>query len=504
MADDQATALAEREARRHLQERFMAVYEDARDELLRIPGVVEVGVALRERGGVLTDEPVFRIEVVEKLPDSEIPPGERIPKVIRGFPTDVIKHRERTPIIGFDDEDDETTYKMKAGGIRIGPSVGSTTKGRGQGTLGCFARRNSDNEIVMLSNHHVLMQREHYDGAARGKDNGLGVGQPDHSASLCCTCNDIATTANGDNTLDCAIAVLKPNVKFAAKVRRIKRSDGTDELSGDIAGSDAPVRGDEVWKVGCTTGLTRGKVSQIAPVVEITPIAPFKKIAGHGDSGSVIVNALTSKVVGLLKQIDKPTGTLGYATSIVPILTAMNITILETADIGEFDVADWDEEQRLGAVRQPAPEEVFAAVADRLRRSDSGTELLALYRRHQSEISTLVNHCRPVTVAWQRGQGPAFLAAIMRSIREPIYQLPMSLNGVTREEFARRLQKPLAEHGRESLRADLAAHGETLIGRWLTCSTFDELLQAWEHQYAPSRCDLSVTHSQSDASRTVR
>jgi hypothetical protein len=113
MADKQT--VREREARRQEQKRFLAVYEDVKNQLIRIPGVVRVGVGLRERGGALTEETVLRVYMEEKLPGSQIPPENRIPKLIAGFPTDVIKERRRVPIIGFNDEDDWKNYKTKAG-----------------------------------------------------------------------------------------------------------------------------------------------------------------------------------------------------------------------------------------------------------------------------------------------------------------------------------------------------------------------------------------------------
>jgi antibiotic biosynthesis monooxygenase (ABM) superfamily enzyme len=62
MANKQAL-LQEREVRRREQERFLAVYDEVKAELMRIPGVVEVSVGLRERGGALTAEPTFRVHV---------------------------------------------------------------------------------------------------------------------------------------------------------------------------------------------------------------------------------------------------------------------------------------------------------------------------------------------------------------------------------------------------------------------------------------------------------
>src|SRR5215471_7541309 len=207
MADKEAL-LRERENRRQVQEQFLAVYDEVKAELMRIPGVVEVGVGLREKQGTLTAEPVFRVYVEQKKPEGEIPSDQIIPKEIRGFPTDVITERKRIPIIGFNDENDTKNYKTKPGGCSIGPDEA----GAGTGTLGCFATLTTDSSTVILSCHHVLMQDEFFHGASPGSDNDKGVGQPDYSGSCCCVCNEIAKTVTGDKNLDCGIARLKSDV----------------------------------------------------------------------------------------------------------------------------------------------------------------------------------------------------------------------------------------------------------------------------------------------------
>jgi len=477
MADKEAL-LREREERRQVQEQFLAVYDEVKAELMRIPGVVEVGFGLREKEGKLTAEPVFRVYVQQKLPEAEVPASQVIPKEIRGFPTDVITERKRIPILGFNDENDKKNYKTKPAGCSIGPDEA----GSGTGTLGCFATLTSDNSTVILSCHHVLMQDEFFHGKPRGTDDNKGVGQPDFSGSCCCVCNEIAKTVTGDKNLDCAIARLNSDVKFAPKVKTIKKADGTVELDGFIEGSDAAVQNDEVWKVGYRTGLTRGTLSQVTPKIEIHPTAAFPYFADHGDSGSVVVNATTNKVVGLLNSIDKEIkdgGTLGFGMPIGPILSLMKITVMPTDHSQSYDVLDWEEE-RIGVTGPPTPAEVFAATADRLEMTERGQELISLVRRHRAEIADLVNHRRPVTVAWHRSQGPAYLAAMMRTAREPAYRLPEELNGVGREEVITRMRDVLLQHGSGSLKEAIHLHSETLIRLWLECSTFDELVNAWE------------------------
>jgi hypothetical protein len=454
------------------QAELMAVYDEVKQELLRIPGVVDVGVGIKETGGGLTEQVSFRVFVEEKLPESQLPAEQVIPKTIRGFPTDVIVQREERPLIGFNDENDEKNYSVKVGGIYVG-----NDKLTGMGTLGCFCRRTSDGATVFLSNHHVL-----FDGGATV---GAKVGQPQYSESCCCVCNKIGVVVDGDGTtnLDCAIATLDGDVPFIPKIRRIMRADGTVELDGLIAGSEAPVSGDVVWKVGARTGLTRGTLSQVAPRVEIHPQAPFTKIADHGDSGSVVVNVATDNVVALLRSIDA-TGNLGFATPIPAVLTRLQITIIATDPTQTYNVAKYNEDDATDLARL-APDTGLRELVARLRTSTAGADLLALFEAHQRECLDLVNHCRPVTVAWHRSGGPTFLAALARSARVPEYRVPDQVNGVSLAEAAVAMREALLRHGSQRLRDDIDVHGDRLLAAITGQDTAEGLARAWEAQSSP-------------------
>jgi hypothetical protein len=473
--------LEEHERRHKAHDEFLAVYDDARAELMRIPGVVEVSTAAREQGGKLTRELVFRVWVKEKLAPDAVPAGQEIPKTVKGFPTDVVQERESIPIIGFSDENDTKNYKIKAGGVRIGMD----TAGTGQGTLCCFVKLNSDGSTQILSCFHVLRQREFFNSAAAGTDIGVKVGQPEYEESCCCTCNEIAVVGAGDKNLDCAIAKASSDLKFAPKIHQILKPDGTVELTGLISGSGTAAPLDEVWKVGARTGLTRGTLSTATPKMEIHPLAAFPYVADHGDSGSAVVGLATGNVVGLLNSIDKEIaagGTLGIATPIGPILALLGISVLASDPTQQYGVRDWGEDWNT-ATEPRVPEDVFAAVADRLDRTERGREMLALIRRRRPEIVELVNHRRPVTVAWRRNLGPSYLAALLRTAREPTYKLPESLDGVTRKDLADRMAEVLAKNGSQDLRADLARWGGLVEEAWLSCSTLDEALDMLERRF---------------------
>jgi hypothetical protein len=437
-------------------------FDRIKQQLLKIPGVVDVAVGIKETAGSLTETVCFRVFVREKLPEDALPPEHVIPKKINGFVTEVIKVREWIDIIGFSDENDDKCYPIKVGGIRIGNDKELMT-----GTLGCFCRLSTDNSAVLLSCHHVLFDS----GAAAGAK----VGQPRHTTSCCCACNVIGTIVDGDPVLDCAIARLDTDIKFFSKIKEIKRGDGSVESSGTLSGDENAVLNDEVWKVGARTGLTRGTLAQVSPNLEIHPKAPFTKIADHGDSGSVVVRFATDNVVGLLKQIDREGGPLGLATPIAPVLTRLKITIISTDPTQPNNVAE-SPEDRLERLSRVADASAFASMAERLRRSPDGLTWLELIETHREECRDLINRCRPVTVALHRGKGPAYLAAVARSAKDPNYRIPREIDGVSREQCARLLLEALHRHGSPALAGVLRAHGDGLREAFVHGDTADAMI----------------------------
>lgn len=58
-------------------------------DLMRKANVVGVGIGLRQRGGMLTDEPAIIVSVTRKLPLSQLVPEDVIPSELDGVPVDV-------------------------------------------------------------------------------------------------------------------------------------------------------------------------------------------------------------------------------------------------------------------------------------------------------------------------------------------------------------------------------------------------------------------------------
>jgi hypothetical protein len=446
------------------QQEYLKVFDEVRSELLKIPGVVDVGIGLKETNGGLTEEPSFRVYVTNKIPESDLPPEQIVPKTIRGFPTDVIKVRPEVSVIGFNDEDDTKNYSTKVGGIRI-----ENDKGISYGTLGCFCQLTADNStVVLLSCYHVL-----YDS---GATKGAKVGQPGIDGLCCCTCNQIGAVLDGaDKPVDGAIAKLDADVRYYPKIKQIKKADGSLEMNGFISGSGDAVMGEECWKVGSTTGLTRGTISQAVPRIEIHPKAPFGKVCDHGDSGSVVVSLGTSNVIGLLRSMD-PGNTLGYATPIAKVLAALKIVVIATDTTKTYDVSGPvdDESDRFAEM---ARESAFAEVVARLRASVAGREFLRIFDSHRAECLDLINKERRATVTWHRNHGPTYIAAIARSAKAPDYRIPREIDGVSRKGGALAMRTILEQFGSKQLRTDTRAYADVLIEAFDQSDTTDELIQ---------------------------
>jgi hypothetical protein len=442
------------------QRRVEAVYPDAKAEFMQLPGVVEVGIGIKETAGDLTGETVLRVYVEEKKDEGELPPDQIIPEEYRGIKTDVIIFRETFP------EEDASSYRPVQGGIQIGAQGSSSV-----GTLGCMAQLDDDQSIVILSNHHVL-----YDSPAT---DGSETGQPDHTTSCCCSCGDIAANVHGirEDHLDCAIARLKSGVAHSIAIREI----------GNITDVADAVVGETVRKRGRTTELTTGVVTNLVMdsggtkilEVEVKRDNGNQRFSRGGDSGSALVNE-DSEMVGLHKAGNNGDNVtagnfISISVGIQEVLDAFDaegfaITILTGPGGGESAVAS-------AAAAKPA-DEPLALLQLRLRSTEEGRRALQLYDRHHREIVELVNHERAVTVVWHRKQGPAWLAAFARSLKHPAYRIPREIEGVDRADVLTSLGAAFSRSAGPELRAAIEEHADDILRVADDCDTVEELLRA--------------------------
>lgn len=203
------------------------------------------------------------------------------------------------------------------------------------GSLGCFVKLASG-EIAILSNNHVVA------GENRGIRTQDRIAHPGSSslAQHIATLTDFtallpspagASIADGTaqlNEIDAGVATLATKIGYAQTFLM-------NRLVKAPSGIAPPALGDKVHKVGRTTGLTFGTVTQLGVIVGPVPYAPghcwFQHciavegangttFSDHGDSGSTIIRD-DGMVIGLLFAGND---TQTYGCSIGKVLNTFN------------------------------------------------------------------------------------------------------------------------------------------------------------------------------------
>ncbi|MCC7523329.1 MAG: hypothetical protein IT250_00825 [Chitinophagaceae bacterium] len=435
---------------------FNKVRKQAEEELMKIPGVMAVGVGLKEVKGEHQRIPCFKVTVKEKKAKKDIKKTEIVPAEIFGFKTDITE-----PTNGVAIAIDSKNYRPLIGGSQIEGSGSSSSKG----TLGCFATRNSDNKIVILSAWHVMV------GSPDNID-GDRVGQPTHNGCCsCCASNEIGKVTDGrfrTDNLDAAIALLDgqdndtvPEMRFLNEILEI----------GAVAGSTDPLPMETVFVRGRTGGkLIRGQITHdnvphstqyeyynniiVGRVgqFEITPTGGDTDYITKGDSGSVSVNEHNQVV--LLNFSTVASNHTGYGSNIKTVETALGITILDNS----FHNALAGNEGVLlhsnsGVVAQPSLSENLAELETELRTSREGMRILELFKAHRTELLNLVRHKREVMAAWNRYQGPSYLAHIAKNIRREDKPVPDNIKGITMQSLLLKMAAVLQRNGSPALSA---------------------------------------------------
>jgi len=479
--------------------------------LRALPNVTDVGLGLRRVKGRLTQELAVIVYVDKKRSEAELPKEGIVPRLVGNMRTDVDEELNPAfvrPGDGPPLPEDSTRVRPLLSGVSLSTSADHA------GTLGFFARRNSDSKPVLVSNYHVLYRdRDLLDITGephealqppRGRENKVG---------------EVVDGAIG-GTVDCAIALLdeegsscccKSPIKHENKTRNTA-TDGTDD-SVQMTGIRRARVNDLVTKTGRSTDKTLGRIVNVSKdVTGAVDYSDFDLPAGSsfnftnlimivtwdaaaddfddtvpfatsGDSGSAVVND-AGEIVGLYcLGFSDPVNNrhFGFACHIEDVETALGITVPGTrtglggAPGAPIAVLDHDIDTSAGEVAigdvtfaRSGVDQVAEALDRMLSATPQGRAWRAIFERHQYEVLKHVNRKRGVTLAWQRGAGPAWLAALVRSAQKPDYVLPDQIDGTDALALAQAMRRALWLDGSPELRADLDAFGdqlEALIGQ---------------------------------------
>lgn len=452
-------------------EKFLTVKE----KFKKIPGVIDVGVGKKQVKGKFIDESVYIVYVEEKKRKEDLAPGHVIPEEIEGVKTDVVKIRTESNVI-----------RPIRGGVKM-DCEGSN----GTGTLGCMATHPVHGTVI-LTNHHVLYDQL-YDNTPSPVERDVKVGQPGISCSWCCECNVIAyvkdSRCRNNETVDCGIAKIKSDVDFANEILGGRRIEGIAPLQAHpTSGQMVPILEDDaVKKVGATTGYTEGIVKRVGVPVNVKngdgSSARFmdqiefehkdgndKKVIDRGDSGSVLLNE-DNQVVGLIMSgLVDSAPYHGTANNIYNVVheDVMNITINQSpAAGGDTAMVEYEAQAIQSLIDLDDENRYYQKYFDRyqqlLESTTRGRDLLRCLKQHAAEIKELVNHNRQVIVAWQRHQGPAYVALVVRKLKMDDESLAKQINGIKLYDLLKSMHEVLNKTGSESLILDINKYTDDIF-----------------------------------------
>jgi hypothetical protein len=251
--------------------------------------VVGFGYGMKWTGDSISEERAVRVYVRAKLPVSKLSPNERIPQEIDGVPTDVIE-------IGY----------ITTAARPTGCGVSGANQLVDTGTLGCLVQRAGGGTFI-LSNNHVLADLTGPVGVPilePGRINGGSSNPP--IANL--TDFHPIDLRGGMNEIDVAIAELTISTDMTPDIVDIGRVS---------PGPMLPVIGQGVTKRGATTLRRVGVVDDLDADITV-PYPPHgnghfhhqftvqgagSRFANRGDSGSLVLDSVSRRPVGLLFAI---------------------------------------------------------------------------------------------------------------------------------------------------------------------------------------------------------
>jgi hypothetical protein len=301
--------------------KLVDIKEKYEEELFAIPGVTGVGVGYKVKDESETNEECIIVYVAKKIPEDEI--EKIIPKYLDGVPTDVVEATFQAFGQAYEylyALRDTSRHDPLIGGISIGPkrSIGGFVY---VGTLGVIVKDRPSNRNYMLSNWHVMAVN---DSARRG-DVIVQPSRVDGSGS-----NDAGTLERFviNQNVDCAIANISGRGATPYNIKQIGNTSGFNLANINM----------RVQKRGRTTGLKEGKITDVSATVDVNYGSVVRRFRNQiiitsstvfsqgGDSGSVIVEKSSKKIVGLLFA-GSSTGTRTIANKIQNVISALNLTV---------------------------------------------------------------------------------------------------------------------------------------------------------------------------------
>ncbi len=525
----------------------------AHEKLRAIPGVERIGFGLKEKGGKVLPEYVFRVYVRWKRPISDLSPEEVIPAEVEGIKTDVV-------VLHDTELHCQTNL---APGKQITREVLNAEEA--SGTLGCIVVKGSSTYI--LTNEHVIVPE---DTTSQSQD----VYQPKKSTCAGFSCNSPVATVVAESSpwairemktfdgksywVDAGLIQINPDVARSntidgigpinAQIRDLALEPST---GGSTPGSSAPAVPIPIHKRGAITDVTHGTVVEFChqQTIEGSPVTLWEMIilpgSGYhysetyristdesrsleqiisiytgepvtatrvnpndvndrrihfegtvfsmkGDSGSICVDdarhasgllyanrGLTLNIEGETRPVFIPSGR-SISCYIKPVLLALSLNLSNAIFVsaspasGAILVQPGDT-LTIGSEPNVDLAEAVNRFGEKFQKTTGGQHLLEIFREYHREVLDLINRRRHVTVAWQRGKGPAFVAAFLNAIQLDEQQIPKRVAGHSIEELIEQMNIAFQQEGSDRLRQAIEQEREFISQLVSQCETFDDL-----------------------------
>jgi hypothetical protein len=494
--------------------------KEVRAQLMRLPGVLGVGVGLKASAGKFTGKQSWIVFVRAKKPLNALSPQETIPPELFGYPTDVWQAPGlRSLACEISDKFDVLVGGAKISNLKNYVNTSSLV-GDDVGTLGFFGTLNSSSSkdnVVLISNNHVVA----VNGAARGDPffqprltgtsptyslvredmhpigtiENLGL-QGEHPYQYP---EDPPLAPGAQPTLyhiDCASVKVSTSfssccgsncgTKFANVLHNLNQCP--DFTTSDVSGIDRlsqagflslpPGTDYKVYKVGEKTGWTVGKIAipimtwtdpvdssitynNVMIIADAGPNCGAGAVfAAAGDSGAVVLNK-DRKIIGhLVGALPGITPAIYVACHIHPTIDYLGITMVSTQNTAGASGGATSLEMALALDESEHDVPRATVLREQVLNSERGRGYRALIEKHLNEVVHLVNRVRPVTVAWHRLKGPDFLGHVLHASRHAAYAVPREINGQGRDQALVRMLETLSQHGSPGLRADIECHAD--------------------------------------------
>ena len=308
------------------------------DMILRLPNIVAVGVGQRRVKGRVSGEPAVVVSVSRKLPKEVLRLHERVPAMLdsdgEAVQTDVIEVAQPHYV-----DVDTMSYRPVRGGCQI-----QTTGGAGTAGAVMYDRR--DQQIVLLTNSHVLTSDSNplnlpADTSVTQPAGGALIGRSKRLAPIAraplgeFSYNYFATVDAGIVAVESSIAVDFNVVEISGRhpfvvlppsegLEVVRRGYRTQLRTGTVELLDQTV----------IVKASNGDRHRIGPGVFTIRSPELLISAMQGDSGSLVVDAAAGAARGLVFASDEVKGGVTWACELA---TVMNILELDTPCTGSLN-----------------------------------------------------------------------------------------------------------------------------------------------------------------------